>query len=50
MGTIIQQYKLEEKDFRGELFKNHTDDLQGNNDLLSLTKPEIITNIHRQFA
>ena len=49
MGTMIQQYKLKEEDFRGELFKNHTDDLQGNNDLLSLTKPEIITNIHRQF-
>ncbi len=49
MGTMIQQYKLKEEDFRGELFKNHTDDLQGNNDLLSLTKPEIIANIHRQF-
>ncbi len=49
MGTMIQQYKLKEEDFRGELFKNHTDDLQGNNDLLSLTKPEIIANIHGQF-
>ena len=49
MGTMIQQYKLKEEDFRGELFKNYTDDLQGNNDLLSLTKPDIITNIHRQF-
>ncbi len=49
MGTMIQQYKLKEEDFRGELFKNHTDDLQGNNDLLSLTKPEIIANIHRKF-
>jgi 5-methyltetrahydrofolate--homocysteine methyltransferase len=49
MGTMIQDYKLKEEDFRGELFKNHTDDLQGNNDLLSLTRPEIIANIHRQF-
>ena len=37
MGTMIQSYKLEEKDFRGERFKNHSGDLKGNNDLLSIT-------------
>ena len=49
MGTMIQQYKLGEEDFRGEIFKDHTHDLQGNNDLLSLTRPDIIAKIHRQF-
>ena len=42
MGTMIQEYKLSEIDFRGDLFKNHTCDLKGNNDILSLTKPDII--------
>lgn len=49
MGTMIQQYKLSEKDFRGELFKNHKIFLQGNNDLLSLTKPDIISDIHEAY-
>ena len=49
MGTMIQRYKLEEKDFRGERFKNHTEDLQGNNDLLSITRPEIIKAIHTEY-
>ena len=43
MGTMIQRYKLQEQDFRGEQFKDHRIDLKGNNDLLCLTRPEIIT-------
>ena len=49
MGTMIQRYKLEEEDFRGELFKDHPIDLKGNNDLLCLTRPEIITEIHMNY-
>ena len=49
MGTMIQQYELGEKDFRGERFPDHKDDLKGNNDLLSLTQPEIIKNIHLKY-
>ncbi|HEX2869441.1 MAG TPA: methionine synthase [Ignavibacteriales bacterium] len=49
MGTMIQRHKLEESDFRGERFKDHSHDLKGNNDLLCLTQPEIIKNIHRAY-
>lgn len=49
MGTMIQRYKLTEEDFRGERFKNHPVDLKGNNDILVLTKPEIIKEIHRAY-
>ena len=49
MGTMIQQYKLEEKDFRNASFDNDKGDLNGNNDLLSITRPDIIETIHRQF-
>ena len=49
MGTMIQRYKLEEADFRGDVFKDHDTDLKGNNDLLSLTRPEIIKEIHLQY-
>jgi 5-methyltetrahydrofolate--homocysteine methyltransferase len=49
MGTMIQRHKLEEKDYRGERFKDWASDLKGNNDLLSLTQPEIIEGIHRQY-
>jgi 5-methyltetrahydrofolate--homocysteine methyltransferase len=49
MGTMIQRYKLEEDDFRGERFVNHQGDLKGNNDLLSITRPEIIEEIHYQY-
>ena len=42
MGTMIQRYKLTEADYRGERFKEHHKDLKGNNDLLVLTKPEVI--------
>jgi 5-methyltetrahydrofolate--homocysteine methyltransferase len=49
MGTMIQSHKLEEADFRGERFKDHQHSLKGNNDLLSITHPEIIKDIHRQY-
>lgn len=47
MGTMIQKHKLEEKDYRGEEFKDHPKNLKGNNDLLSFTRPDIILGIHR---
>lgn len=49
MGTMIQSYKLEEEDFRGELLKDHPYPLRGNNDLLSVTRPDLIKDIHRQY-
>ena len=49
MGTMIQSYNLEEKDFRGERFKDHPADLKGNNDLLAITQPQIIREIHGAF-
>ena len=49
MGTMIQQYKLAEEDYRGERFKDWPSDLKGNNDLLSITQPQIITGIHKQY-
>jgi 5-methyltetrahydrofolate--homocysteine methyltransferase len=49
MGTLIQGHALEEADFRGQLFANHHKDLKGCNDLLSLTRPDIIEKIHRQY-
>ena len=49
MGTMIQTHKLEEEDYRGERFKDWHVLIKGNNDLLSLTKPELITDIHRSF-
>ncbi len=49
MGTMIQQYKLTEPDFRGERFKHHHRDLQGDNDLLSLTRPDVIEAIHHAY-
>ena len=49
MGTMIQRHKLKEPDFRGERYKNHTHDLQGNNDILSITRPDIIQQIHEQY-
>lgn len=49
MGTMIQQYKLEEEDFRKDWFINHSSPLKGNNDLLSLTRPEIIKSIHAKY-
>jgi 5-methyltetrahydrofolate--homocysteine methyltransferase len=49
MGTMIQRHKLEEKDYRGERFKDWPSDLKGNNDLLVLTQPAIIEGIHREY-
>ena len=49
MGTMIQSYKLEEADYRGERFADHSCDVKGNNDLLSLTQPQIISDIHRAY-
>ena len=49
MGTMIQRYNLSEQDFRGERFKNHECDLKGNNDLLSITCPDIIKAIHKEY-
>ena len=49
MGTMIQRYMLTESDYRGERFKSHDHDLKGNNDLLSLTKPEVISAIHLAY-
>ena len=49
MGTMIQQYKLEEKDYRGERFANWHTDVKGNNDLMSITQPGIIEDIHIKY-
>lgn len=49
MGTMIQRYKLEEEDYRGERFKNWEHPVKGNNDLLSLTRPDVIEAIHREY-
>jgi 5-methyltetrahydrofolate--homocysteine methyltransferase len=49
MGTMIQKHTLTEADFRGDRFKNHQYPLKGNNDLLSITRPDIIKDIHRQY-
>lgn len=49
MGTMIQQYRLEEAEYRGSQFASHSHNLKGNNDLLCLTRPDIILAIHRQY-
>ncbi|MBP6217803.1 MAG: methionine synthase [Oligoflexales bacterium] len=49
MGTMIQGFGLEEADFRAQRFLEHAKDLKGNNDLLCLTRPDVILNIHRQY-
>ena len=49
MGTMIQRHTLTEADFRGEKFKDHSHPLKGNNDVLSITRPDIIKDIHRQY-
>src|ERR1035437_8063710 len=49
MGTMIQQYNLEEKDYRGKRFADFHKDLKGNNDLLSITQPQIIKTIHKEY-
>jgi 5-methyltetrahydrofolate--homocysteine methyltransferase len=49
MGTMVQQFNLTEADFRGNRFSSHPLDLKGNNDLLNITRPDIIESIHRQY-
>ena len=49
MGTMIQQYKFSESDYRGLRFKDHPSSVKGNNDLLSLTQPEAIKTIHEKY-
>ena len=49
MGTTLQTFKLSEDDFRGTRFKDHHKDLKGNGDILSITKPEVIADVHRRF-
>jgi len=49
MGSLIQGYELKEADFRGEQFKDHTHDQKGNNDLLSITRPDVIKEIHGKY-
>ena len=49
MGTMVQSYKLTEADFRAERFKDHTSDLKGNNDLLCLTRPDVVGEIHKAY-
>ena len=49
MGTMVQRYNLTEAQFRGERFKDFGKDLRGNNDLLSITRPQVIREIHAQY-
>ena len=49
MGTMIQKYKLSEEDYRGERFKDYPQSVKGNNDLLVITQPQIISTIHKEF-
>src|ERR1700682_5527011 len=49
MGTMVQRYGLTEEQFRGERFKDHPKDLRGNNDLLTLTRPQVIRDSHTQY-
>lgn len=49
MGTMIQRYELTEADYRGERFANYSSDVKGNNDLLSITRPDIIKDIHKEY-
>jgi 5-methyltetrahydrofolate--homocysteine methyltransferase len=49
MGTMVQRYQLTEADFRGERFRNHPKDLRGDNDVLVLTRPDVVSEIHQQY-
>src|SRR4051812_11738036 len=49
MGTMIQRHRLSEAEYRGERFATHAKDLRGNNDLLSITRPEVIRGIHAEY-
>ena len=49
MGTMVQSYNLEESDFKGNRFEGHTNDLKGNNDILSITRPDVVSEIHHSY-
>ncbi|MEO1338776.1 MAG: homocysteine S-methyltransferase family protein, partial [Myxococcota bacterium] len=49
MGTMLQREKFEEEDFRGERFRDHSSDLKGNNDILSLTQPDAVRRVHEAY-
>ena len=49
MGTMVQQHRLDERGYRGERFRDHGRDLRGNNDILTLTRPDVISGIHRAY-
>src|SRR5215218_2293406 len=49
MGTMIQRHRLSEAEYRGERFRDHPKDLRGNNDLLSMTRPDVIRQIHAEY-
>ena len=49
MGTSMQHYLLKEEDFRGDILLDHSIDVKGNNELLNITKPDVIKNIHYNF-
>ena len=49
MGTMVQQHRLDERGYRGERFRDHGRDLKGNNDILTLTRPDVIGGIHRAY-
>ena len=49
LGTMVQKHKLQEEDYRGDLLKNHSLDLKGNNEILNITRPNIIKEIHKSY-
>ena len=49
MGTMIQKHKFSEEDFRGEKWKNHSHDLKGNNDVIAISQPRILAEIHKAY-
>jgi len=49
MGTMVQSYNLKESDFRGDRFKDHKNDLKGNNEILSISRPDVVSEIHRSY-
>src|SRR5881275_437127 len=49
MGTMLQRFRLSEADYRGERFKDHPKDLRNNGDLLSLTRPDVVCDIHESY-
>ena len=49
MGTMLQQHRLGEQDFRGARLRDHASDLQGNNDILALTRPDVVREVHHAY-